>query len=115
MRVVEDDGQVRDVALAILRRHGYLVIAACDADEAWQACQAHPHPIHLLLTDLVMPGITGRALGHLCMSSYDAMEAGHESAMRRHRGLVGKFLRCSKTPHQVFGERRGRARIVRPR
>lgn len=45
-----------------------------------------PSPIRLLLTDLVMPGITGRALGHrlqgirpelqvLCMSSYDAMEA----------------------------------------
>ena len=89
MLVVEDDGQVRDVALAILRRHGDLVIAACDANEAWQACQAHPHPIHLLLTDLVMPGSTGCELGHrlrsirselkvLCMSGYDAMEAGND-------------------------------------
>ena len=89
MLVVEDDGQVRDVALAILRRHGYLVIAACDGDEAWQSCQAHAHPIHLLLTDLVMPGITGRELAHrlrgirpdpkvLCMSGYDAVEAGED-------------------------------------
>lgn len=87
--LVEDDGQVRDVALAIRRRHGYLVIAACDADEALQACQAYAHPIHLLLTDLVMPGITGRELGHrlrsirpelkvLCMSGYDAMDAGDD-------------------------------------
>jgi two-component system cell cycle sensor histidine kinase/response regulator CckA len=87
--LVEDDGQVRDVALAILRRHGYLVIAACDGDEAWQSCQAHAHPIHLLLTDLVMPGITGRELAHrlrgirpelkvLCMSGYDAVDASGE-------------------------------------
>jgi two-component system cell cycle sensor histidine kinase/response regulator CckA len=80
--LVEDDGQVRDVALAILRRHGYLVIAACDGDEASQSCQAHP--IHLLLTDLVMPGITGCELAHrlrgirpelkvLCMSGYDSV------------------------------------------
>ncbi|HEX3765077.1 MAG TPA: ATP-binding protein [Kofleriaceae bacterium] len=88
--LVEDDGQVREVALAILRRHGYLVIAACDGDEARQACQAHPHPIHLLLTDLVMPGMTGRELAHrlrglrpdlkvLCMSGYnDAIDTGDE-------------------------------------
>jgi CheY-like chemotaxis protein len=84
--LVEDDDQVRDVALAILRRHGYAVISACDGDEAWRSCQAHPHPIHLLLTDLVMPGITGRELAGrlhslrpemkvLCMSGYhDAID-----------------------------------------
>jgi len=79
--LVEDDSQVRAVALAILRRHGYLVIAACDGDEATRSCEAHAHPIHLLLTDVVMPGITGRELARrlreirpalkvLCMSGY---------------------------------------------
>lgn len=62
------------------------MIAACDGDEAWRSCQAHPHPIHLLLTDLVVPGITGRELAGrlhslrperkvLCMSGYhDAID-----------------------------------------
>jgi CheY-like chemotaxis protein len=79
--LVEDDVQVREVALAILRRHGYAVIAARDGDEAVRACEAHPHHIHLLLTDMVMPGITGRELARrlaglrpgmkvLCMSGY---------------------------------------------
>jgi CheY-like chemotaxis protein len=84
--LVEDDGQVRDVARSVLRRHGYVVIAARDGDEAMHVCQAHPDPIHLLLTDLVMPGITGRELARrllriqpgmkvLCMSGYsDAVE-----------------------------------------
>src|SRR5262249_23949332 len=67
---------------AILRRHGYLVIAASDGDEAQRTCASHPHPIHLLMTDVVMPGITGRELAQrlramrsdlkvLCMSGYN--------------------------------------------
>jgi two-component system cell cycle sensor histidine kinase/response regulator CckA len=79
--VVEDDRQVREVALAILRRHGYTTLAACDGDDALRSCAAHPHPIHLLVTDVVMPGITGLELAQklrvrrpemkvLCMSGY---------------------------------------------
>jgi two-component system cell cycle sensor histidine kinase/response regulator CckA len=85
--VVEDDSQVRKVVLAILRRHGYTVIAAGDGDEAVRACKAHHHPIHLLLTDMVMPGTTGRELAAqllrirpemkvACMSGY--FDAGDE-------------------------------------
>jgi CheY-like chemotaxis protein len=83
--VVEDDRQVREVALAVLRRHGYQVIAAGDGDEAQRLCAAHPQPIQLLLTDEVMPGITGRELAGrlramrpelkvLCMSGYHDAE-----------------------------------------
>ena len=83
--VVEDDRQVREVALAVLRRHGYTVIAAGDGDEAERLCAAHPQPIQLLLTDVVMPGITGRELAGrlrtmrpglkvLCMSGYHDAE-----------------------------------------
>ena len=79
--VVEDDRQVREVALAILRRHGYTALAASDGDEALRASAAHPHQIDLLVTDLVMPGITGLELAQklrvgraemkvLCMSGY---------------------------------------------
>jgi PAS domain S-box-containing protein len=93
--LVEDDSQVREVALAILRRHGYVVISACDGDEAVRACAAHPHPIHLLLTDMVMPGITGRELARrllqirpgmkvLCMSGYsDADRTADDAELAR--------------------------------
>jgi two-component system, cell cycle sensor histidine kinase and response regulator CckA len=62
--LVEDDHQVRAVALTILRKYGYLVLAAQDADEAQRTCENHPHPIHLLLTDVVVSGGTGPELAH---------------------------------------------------
>ncbi|HSS01033.1 MAG TPA: response regulator [Kofleriaceae bacterium] len=82
--LVEDDLQVRAVALTILRKFGYLVLAAQDADEAQRACENHPHPIHLLLTDAAVPGSTGTELAQrlrrirpeLCVLCL----AGHEEA-----------------------------------
>jgi two-component system cell cycle sensor histidine kinase/response regulator CckA len=60
--LVEDDHQVRAVALTILRKFGYLVLAAQDADDAQRTCENHPHPIHLLLTDVAVPGCSGPEL-----------------------------------------------------
>jgi PAS domain S-box-containing protein len=79
--VVEDDDQVRAVAVAILGRHGYRVVAARDGDEAVRSGDAPLDSIHLLLTDVVLPGITGPELARrlrdrhpalkvLCMSGY---------------------------------------------
>jgi PAS domain S-box-containing protein len=79
--LVEDDEQVRAVAISILRKYGYQVISASDGDEAQRYCEAHPQRIDLLLTDVVMPGISGPELARrlqrirpemkvLCMSGY---------------------------------------------
>jgi CheY-like chemotaxis protein len=60
--LAEDQEQVRAVAQSILRRHGYRVIVAQNAGEALLLCEAHSHPIHLLLTDVVMPHLSGADL-----------------------------------------------------
>ncbi len=62
--VVEDDDQVREVSARMLRAAGYSVLTGSDGGEAMQLCAEHPGEIHLLLTDMVMPGITGRELAH---------------------------------------------------
>jgi DNA-binding NtrC family response regulator len=57
--LAEDQDQVRAVAHSILRRHGYRVIVAKNAGEALFLCEAHTGPIQLLLTDVVMPHLSG--------------------------------------------------------
>jgi CheY-like chemotaxis protein len=55
--VVEDDRDVREVALAVLEGAGYRVIEAASGDDAHRLLLAHPEmTIDLLFTDVVMPG-----------------------------------------------------------
>jgi two-component system cell cycle sensor histidine kinase/response regulator CckA len=60
--VVEDQDGIRDIVRESLRRNGYTVLIAVDGNEALQMASTYPDPIHLLVTDLVMPNIGGREL-----------------------------------------------------
>jgi two-component system cell cycle sensor histidine kinase/response regulator CckA len=58
--VVEDQADVRDFACCVLRTLGYRVLDAADGAEAIRVAQTAQEPIHLLLSDVIMPGMTGR-------------------------------------------------------
>src|SRR5262249_52518804 len=58
----EDDDMVRGVAHRILRDGGYTVVEARHGEEALAVSRSHAGPIHLLLTDIVMPGMAGTEL-----------------------------------------------------
>ena len=60
--LVEDEEEVRKLAVRVLERQGYKVLAARDGDEALLICEGHQDPIHLMLTDVVMPGMNGHEL-----------------------------------------------------
>jgi CheY-like chemotaxis protein len=62
--VVEDEPSVRTLVASALRGDGYRVLLAGSAEEALRIADAHPEPIHLLLTDAIMPGQTGIELAH---------------------------------------------------
>jgi PAS domain S-box-containing protein len=60
--VVEDQDEVRGVTIAILQHNGYKVLGAQDGYAALTLVERHPAPIHLLVTDVVMPGMNGSEL-----------------------------------------------------
>jgi CheY-like chemotaxis protein len=60
--LVEDDPRVRKLAHRLLVRGGYAVIEAADAEDAVRLAGEHAGKIDLLLTDVIMPGISGRML-----------------------------------------------------
>jgi PAS domain S-box-containing protein len=62
--LVEDEEGVRKYMSSVLRRLGYVVYEAADGPSAVRASDEHIGPIHLLLTDVVMPSIGGRQLAN---------------------------------------------------
>jgi PAS domain S-box-containing protein len=100
--VVEDEDQVRAVVVRILQQYGYRVLVASNAGEALLLCEDHPAPIDLLLTDVVMPKMSGPELARrlcatrltmrvLCMSGYT-----DDSALRY--GLVDSGVAYVQKP-----------------
>ena len=60
--VVEDEGELRDLAAEVLGLAGYTVLSAGGPSDALEIARRHAGPIHLLLTDVVMPEMSGRDL-----------------------------------------------------
>jgi two-component system cell cycle sensor histidine kinase/response regulator CckA len=60
--LVEDDAAIRDLARRVLHMQGYTVLEARNGQEALQAAADFPAAVHLLLTDVVMPGESGASL-----------------------------------------------------
>ena len=60
--VVEDEGMLRELACEFLQSSGYTVLEAGNGSKAVEISRGHRGPIHLLMTDAIMPGMSGREL-----------------------------------------------------
>jgi two-component system, cell cycle sensor histidine kinase and response regulator CckA len=99
--LVEDEKGVRELAREYLTMSGYTVIEAEDGHTALELAAMHVGPIHLLLTDVVMPGISGRELAErvgqirpeikiLYMSGYTDQAVVHHGILENDAVLLQK-------------------------
>jgi len=85
--VVEDQDGIRDIVRESLRRNGYNVLIAIDGNQALEMSNAYPDPIHLLVTDLVMPNIGGRELAQRLTPLRPGMKVLFMSGYSEHSAL----------------------------
>jgi two-component system, cell cycle sensor histidine kinase and response regulator CckA len=62
--VVEDEEGIRKLIRSILQQAGYTVVDASNGAEALRFCETHSEPIHLMISDVVMPQMSGRELAN---------------------------------------------------
>jgi DNA-binding response OmpR family regulator len=60
--VVDDEEDLRDIMQRMLERRGFDTLIAGDSQQAIAACREHPGEIHVLVTDLGLPGVSGGEL-----------------------------------------------------
>ena len=82
--LAEDEQDVREVAREFLESGGYTVIEAHDGAEAIQLVEKHKGSLDLLVTDMVMPGMTGQELGGLLRQKRDGLRILYMSGYSEH-------------------------------
>ena len=71
--LVEDEEGVRTLSRMVLEEGGYTVLEASSGAEALRICEQRKDPIHLLLTDVVLPGMGGSQVAETCRSLHPEM------------------------------------------
>jgi two-component system cell cycle sensor histidine kinase/response regulator CckA len=114
--LVEDDPSVREYLDAGLRRAGYTVLAAGTGDEALRIVESHPGTIDGVISDVVMPGLSGRELASrleqripgvriLFMSGYDQAGVPGVGALCGRYDLITKPFTITELIEKMFGDR----------
>jgi signal transduction histidine kinase len=100
--LVADDDRVRVLAGTILRKYGYCVLEAQSSGDALIVCEQHPARIDLLMTDIVMPRISGPQLAARLIARRPEMKvlyiAGYAGAENLQLPLLGTRGTCLQTP-----------------
>jgi two-component system cell cycle sensor histidine kinase/response regulator CckA len=100
--VVDDDAAVRSAVREILQSTGYLVLEAGSGGDALRICGGQEGPIHLLLTDVVMPGMSGPKVVQRSARMRPKMRvlymSGDSDDALIRRGVVEQRMACLRKP-----------------
>ncbi len=109
--LVEDESAVRALMARVLRRRGYRVIEVADGDEAIEASDRHSGVVHLLVTDLVMPGMNGRELARFLVHVRPGLQGALRVGLQRPEGRAAERPRGEGgLPAEALHPRRPRRR-----
>jgi CheY-like chemotaxis protein len=107
--IVDDQAEVRAIERACLERHGYTVLEASAGDTALRLAAAHKGVLHLLLTDVVMPGMSGADLARALVRVRPAVRvlyaSGYSDAVVGQHGVsepAGNFIQKPFTSSQLL-------------
>ncbi len=100
--LVEDENSLRELCVRYLTFLGYKVLVAERPEEALELAARHPDAIHLLLTDVVMPGMNGRELAQRLQSSNPQLVclfmSGYSAEILSRRGILDKDVKYLLKP-----------------
>ncbi len=90
--VVEDQEEVRALVTLLLRQEGHHVLAAANGPEALRLAAACGEPIHLLITDVVLPGPNGREVASQLLAEHPGLKvlycSGYSTDVIAQRGVL---------------------------
>jgi CheY-like chemotaxis protein len=100
--VVEDQAEARSVMREMLSRRGYTVLEASNGPDAVEKSRQHPGPIDLMLTDVVMPGLSGRGVAEVLQSERPGIRviymSGYTDEAIVHHGILESGLAFIQKP-----------------
>lgn len=104
--VVEDESMVREFAAQSLRELGYVVHAAAHAQDALDMVACLQGPLHLLLTDVVMPGMSGKQLAQTLQAQRPGLKvlysSGYTPNVIVHHGVLDRGVQFLPKPYSPY-------------
>ena len=103
--LVEDELAILKLGKTILERLGYTVLAANSPEEAIRLADEYGGQIHLLMTDMVMPGMNGRDLTNKLLSRYPTIKSlfmsGYTADVIAHQGVLDEGMHFLQKPFSI--------------
>ena len=103
--LVEDEPSILKLATTILERLGYKVLAVSSPEEAVELAAGYTDRIHLLMTDVIMPGMNGRELANKLLSTHPHLKglfmSGYTADVIADHGVLDQGVNFIQKPFNI--------------